>query len=105
MTAQLALLPDPIDEAFVDFHHRNPHVYRLLVKLAREWKAAGHRKCSMKMLFELVRWDEGIRTATDDGLKLNNSFTSRYARLIAGNEPDLADLFVARSLAHERGAA
>lgn len=102
---QLAFYPDPIDEAFVAFHHANPHVYDRLVGMAREWHAAGHRKCSMKMLFEVLRWHEGIDTFTDDDLVLNNSFTSRYARLIAANHPDLAHLFETRALASERSVA
>lgn len=101
---QLSFLPDPIDERFVEFHHSNPHVYRHLVGLARQWRDAGHRTCSMKMLFEVLRWDAGVRTSSADGLKLNNDFTSRYARLIAANEPDLAHLFERRCLAAERGA-
>lgn len=102
---QLAFYPDPIDQAFVEFHHTNPHVYDRLVDMARKWQQAGHGKCSIKMLFEVLRWDEGIRTESDDDLVLNNSFTSRYARLIAANEPDLAHLFETRALASERGAA
>lgn len=105
MTNQLSFLPDPIDQAFVEFHHANPHVYRTLVGLAREWKAAGHDRCSMNMLFELVRWDEGIRTKSADGVKLNNNFRSRYARLISANEADLAHLFETRALASERDVA
>lgn len=105
MTGQLSFLPDPIDQAFVAFHHANPHVYRTLVGLAREWAKAGHDRCSMNMLFEVLRWDEGLRTASADGVKLNNNYRSRYARLISANEKDLAHLFETRALASERGAA
>jgi hypothetical protein len=48
MTAQMALLADDIETRFVDFHHDNPHVYRALVEMARQWRARGHDKCSMK---------------------------------------------------------
>lgn len=99
---QLSFLPDPIDQAFVAFHHSNPHVYRALVGLAREWVRAGNGRCSMGMLFEVLRFDHGLRTASADGLKLNNNFRSRYARLIAANEPDLAHAFETRALATER---
>lgn len=43
---QLSFFPDPIDQRFVAFHQSNPHVYRRLVGLAREWKAAGHARYS-----------------------------------------------------------
>lgn len=94
---QTTLFADTIAERFDKFHTENPHVYRRLVKLAREWKEAGHKKCSMDMLFHLLRWHYGIKTAGDP-FKLNDHFTSRYTRLICANEPDLADLFEVRSL-------
>jgi len=97
MSAQLTLLPDGIEQRFLAFHHNNPHVYEALVRMARRWKIAGHKTCSIKMLFEVLRWQVGITTSGDD-FTLNNSYTSRYARLIAANEPDLADLFQMRQL-------
>ena len=102
---QLALLPDPIDQAFVEFHHANPHVYDELVRLARRWKAAGHDRCAIGMLWEVLRWSAGIATDADDGLKLNNSFRSRYVRVIQANERDLVGFFETRALASERRAS
>lgn len=105
MTQQLAFFPDPIDQAFYEFHHANPHVYTALCRLARRWRAAGHDRCSMNMLFETLRFDEGLRTGSTDGLKLNNNFRSRYARIIQANERDLAGFFETRALAPERAVA
>lgn len=101
---QLALLEDPIDARFVEFHHANPHVYARLVAMARQWRNAGHDKCSIDMLFHLLRWEHGIAT-TGDQFRLNDHFTSRYARLIAANEPDLSGLFNTRTLKSEWSAA
>jgi hypothetical protein len=98
MTAQLALLADDIETRFVEFHHDNPHVYRALVTMARQWRQRGHDRCSIKMLFEVLRWQAGIATDTGEPFVLNNDFTSRYARLIAASEPDLAGLFNFRQL-------
>lgn len=103
-TLQLALIADPIDIRFVEFHHANPNVYRQLVNLARKWRDAGHDKCSMDMLFHLLRWEYGIST-TGDGFRLNDHYTSRYARLIAANEPELADLFNTRAIKSDWSAA
>ena len=102
MTRQLAFLADPIDEAFYTFHHHNPAVYTTLVRMARAWKHAGHSRCSIAMLYEAARYDRGLKTRSADGLKLNNNFRSRYARLIQANEPDLAGFFETRVLAPER---
>lgn len=102
---QLSLLPDPIDARFLEFHHGNPHIYRQLVDLSRQWRDAGHEKCSIDMLFHLLRWEYGVQTHTSDGFRLNDHFTSRYARLIAANEPDLAHLFSTRTLRSDWTAA
>jgi hypothetical protein len=85
-----------IDERFAAFHAANPHVYRNLVTLARDLHQDG-RRVGMKMLFEVLRWQH-LRTTGDQGFTLNNDFSSRYARLIAEREADLADAFELRVL-------
>ena len=97
---QLSLLPDPLEARFLAYHHANPHVYRELVAMARQWRAAGHTHAGIAMFFEVLRWQSGLR-GDGDQFALNNSYRSRYARLIAANEPDLTDLFTMRHLAGE----
>ncbi len=94
---QLALLPDPIDTRFTEWHHANPGIYWRLVGMARQWKDSGHDKCSMDMLVNNLRWSYGIETG-GDSFRINDHFVSRYSRLIAANEPDLAHLFNTRTL-------
>lgn len=103
---QLALLEDPIEAQFIDFHHAHPEVYVSLVALARRWKNAGHPKVGIGMLFELVRWERGLTLGTDPaGFKLNNNYRSRYARLIMANERDLAGFFDTRQLHTDGGTS
>lgn len=99
---QLALLEDPIDARFREFHRENPHVYVRLVAMAREWRAAGHEKCSMDMLFHLLRWKHGIETRSSDGLLLNDHYVSRFSRIIMANEPDLDGMFATRATRADR---
>jgi hypothetical protein len=94
------LLPDEptIEDAFWRFHRENPHVYRRLVDLARQWKhSTGGRRLGMKMLWERLRWEEHMRT-TDEVVQLNNSYTALYARLLMAREPELRGLFETRRL-------
>lgn len=93
---QISLLPDVLYERFVTSHHQNPGTYVAIVAAARAWKNAGHEKCSMKMLFEHLRWESGLRTDHADGFLLNNSHTAFYARLVMANEADLKGLFDTR---------
>jgi len=85
-----------IHERFIAFHAANPHVCRLLIQLAREMHAR-RKRVGIKACWERLRWEYALRTEGDDR-KLNNNYTSRYARLIAGACPDLADAFETRKL-------
>ena len=97
---------DPDDEAlaarFEQFHQDNPHVYTILVRLAREWiRRTGRQKVGISALFERTRWEIAIAT-NDPEFKINNNHRAFYARVIMRDEPDLADLFdVRRSVADE----
>jgi hypothetical protein len=92
-----------IEQAFIEFDTENPEVYRQLVRLARQWRAAGKAKLGIKTLFEKLRWEWHVAGLTEsDGYKLNNNFTALYARKIMKNEADLDGLFEIRSLASER---
>lgn len=99
---QLALLDDPLDVRFAEYHHANPQVYEAIVALCREWKQAGHTRIGMKMVLEVLRWQYGLR-AEGDQFAVNNTMGSRYARLVMANEPDLTDLFETRTLRADGG--
>lgn len=97
--AAAALAPSTLEGQFVAFHRANPHVYEALVHLTRQLVARGHRRVGIGMLYETLRWQ--VAMTTSDGaspFRLNNNYRSRYARLIAEQEPDLADVFEVREL-------
>jgi hypothetical protein len=87
---------------FERFHREHPEVYKELVRLARQKLAARARKgrqlhIGIGNLVEAVRWHED----DDDAPvlpQINNSYRSRYARLMAEQEPDLRDVFEMREL-------
>jgi hypothetical protein len=84
-------------QRFEQFHQTNPHIYQLLVTLAREWLAStGQKKLGVRALWERMRWQLAITTDAPD-YKLNDHYTSFYARLIEHQEPDLRGMFELRS--------
>lgn len=86
-----------LEAQFLRFDRQNPHVYRLLVRLAREWvRSTGGKSLGIKALYERARWEVGITTDGDDDYTLNNNYTAFYARKIMENEPDLRGLFALR---------
>jgi hypothetical protein len=78
---------------FEAFHRANPHVYRLLDRLAHDWIAStGRHKLGIGALFERARWELALQT-TDPDFKLNNDYRAFYARLLMLNHPELRGLF------------
>ena len=87
---------------FKDFHLSNPHVYRGLRDLAIKMRRTGRKRYGIKGLFEVLRWETSLRT-TDSEFKLNNSYTSFYARLLMATEHELSGFFsTRRSVADEQ---
>jgi hypothetical protein len=85
-----------IEQDFWRFDRENPSVYRKLVNLARSAKAAGFEQYSMDAIFHRLRWHHNIERKSAEPFKLNDHFTSFYARLIMQREPDLCDFFEIR---------
>ena len=96
LTEPLYLPTDSIADRFVAFHEENPHVANALEALAAQWLIR-HKKVGMKALVERLRWESGIQT-DGDVWRLNNSFTSHYARLLLARRPDWADRIETRVL-------
>ena len=95
----ITTISSSIDEQFLQFHEANPHVYRNLVRLAREAKSQGCKKLGMKFLFERLRWEYILKTKhSASEYAINNNFTSRYARMIMDDCPDLQGFFETRRL-------
>lgn len=86
-----------IREAFLRFHHDNPHVYEELVRLTRRAWQTGNHRIGIGMLFEVLRWRHMLRTSGDD-FKLNNNYRSYYARMILARHPEFGDIFELRRL-------
>lgn len=88
-----------IDERFRDFHTQNAWVYTALEAMTIEMLAAGQRRVGMKMLVEVLRWRYFRQTFDPSSpFRLNNDYTSRYARLLIAAHPDWAGVFETREL-------
>jgi hypothetical protein len=85
-----------IQAEFERFHEQNPKVYEKLVEYAFAAKANGHKRTSIKLLFERLRWYHHVEVQSSAPWKFNNNWTASYARLIMQQEPALKDFFVTR---------
>lgn len=86
-----------IQQRFEAFHKQNPHVYAALRSLAFQMRGNGVKAYGIKGLTERVRWEFSMQTKGET-FKICNSYTSRYARLLIKNEPELRDFFELREL-------
>jgi hypothetical protein len=86
-------------ERFEYFHRQNPKVYRVLVDYARQIKARGFTRYSIKTIWAVMRWhyDTGTR-GPEEHFRLDDRYYSRYARKIMSQESDLRDFFSTREL-------
>ncbi|WP_372407383.1 hypothetical protein [Streptomyces luteireticuli] len=82
---------------FDAFHSDHPWVLDALEGLAAEWVASGRGRIGVKALFEQLRWD-GLAEAGERPFRLDNSFTSHYARILRELHPEWADLIEVRRL-------
>ncbi len=77
----LDLEADRIQANFEKFHAENPHVYQLFCRFTQQMRDSGCEHGGAKMIAERIRWETGVVTTSDPPVKLNNNYTSRYARM------------------------
>lgn len=87
---------DPIGRQWWDFNLANPAVLARLISLCMDWlEVRPGERVSMKMLWERLRWETAVGDATAD-YRLNNNYTSLYARWVLVLRPEWDGLFETR---------
>lgn len=78
-----------IQERFEIFHKAHPEVYALFKRFANELVDAGHRRGSARAIIHRVRWHTSVNPEHDfEGFKINDHFSSRYARKLIAERPE-----------------
>ena len=90
-----------IDERFAKFDARNPQVWQAFVKHTLRLIARGRVRYSADAILHVIRYDHDVSTSGDDW-KINNNFSSRYARKFARHHPEHAEFFEQRCLVEQR---
>lgn len=90
---------DTIAERFRQFHSDNPHVYGHIEKLVLALHKKGRYRFGMKAIWEQLRWRVLLGHVRVRGpYRLNNIFTSRYARMFLEKHPGFRGFFRTRRL-------
>lgn len=95
-----------LDQRFEAFHARHPEVWALFVRFSLEMHEAGQRKHSqarygIAAITERIRWHYAVSRDIKEPFKINNDFRARYARRLMQEYPQLAGMFVTRTLRTE----
>ncbi len=86
-----------LDRKFLSYHTANPHVYILFQKYARQMLNAGRKRYSARTIIHRIRWHADLQTSGDP-FKMNNNYTSRYARKLMTDDPSFDGFFELREL-------
>ncbi len=87
-----------IEEAFDEFHSKNPKVYKLFCDQCFRAISKNRTKLSSKQILGHIRWEISLETDSDDGFKINDAFTSHYPRLFIKEFPQHQEIFNFREL-------
>jgi len=82
---------------FKAFDTANPDVYYAIMKEIEKAVDKGLTKFSIKTIIGNVRWTKTLETVSNDGFKINDAYTSLYARVIIYNYPHLVQYIDTRS--------
>lgn len=89
---------ETIQARFEQFLAENPHVYRLFRQYAEQLLARGWDRYSADAILHRIRWHLNVEVAGDPAPKLNDHFTSRLARKLAGEDERFRSFFEFRRL-------
>lgn len=88
---------DSIDAEFRAFDRSNPEVFRMYRDLAEKIRAQGWTRYSSDAILHRIRWHYHVEQGNRDW-KLNDHYTSRYARLLMDVDPSFRGFFETRRL-------
>ncbi len=86
---------DPLEQAALEFHVRNPHVLQEIARVCLRVKRAGRKRWSVNAAFEVVRYNADV-TTDHRTYKLNNNHRAFYARWLMRDVSELAGFFSTR---------
>jgi hypothetical protein len=89
---------ETIQERFHAFDIAHPEVYEAFKTFALRLLAAGRTHYSADGILHTVRFHTAVNGDRDGGFKIDNNFSSRYARKLAEEMPDFSEFFEFRKI-------
>jgi len=83
-------------KTFSEYDQQNPKIWEYFKKYSFEAKKKGLTHYGAKSIFEIIRWHSNLYG--NDGFKLNNNYTSMYARKMIKEHPEFKGFFKLRKI-------
>lgn len=91
--------PDHIQEQFEQFHASHPEIYAEFRQIALNLLKHGRSHYGSKAIFEVIRYHRALSGKSETELfKINNNYSSRYARKLMEENEQFRDFFEIREL-------
>ena len=90
-----------LEKKFINYHQKNPEVWREFKRYAFEAIEAGRIQYSAKLIMEKIRWDSKLEVQKVSAFKIPNEVTAYYARLFHKSFPVYKGFF--KTLGFESG--
>jgi hypothetical protein len=87
-----------IQERFETFDLAHPEVYAAFLEIAQQLLASGHRHYSSDAIMHVVRFHRDVNRARDGVFKINDHYSSRYARKLMATDSRFSGFFSTRAL-------
>lgn len=84
-----------IGKKAVAYDDKNPNVWALFLKFAREMSLTGKRRYSAAMIVERIRWHTMVETK-DDNFKISNDFRAYYGRKLMAHYDEFRGFFTTK---------
>lgn len=92
------LLSTKIDNDFDVYDRSNPQVYVRFCKIAKSIISKGHKHYSADAILHVIRYESAIKKHPLELFKINNNYSSRYARKFLSEHPEHKNFFETRVL-------
>lgn len=91
--------PDPIQEQFERFHALHPEIYAEFRQIALKLLQHGRSHYGSKAILEVIRYHRALSGKGETELfKINNNYSSRYARKLMEEDERFDHFFELREL-------
>lgn len=92
------LLSTGIDRDFERYDKKHPQVYKRFCELTFGLIAKGRAHYSADALLHIIRYESVVQKEPGELYKINNNYSSRYARKFIAEHPEYKNFFETRVL-------